>query len=80
MKALFLISSIFYILGLKIGHSIDLFKGANTIYKITNTTNAVKNAAKSIQYNDAIKSATIKDSLQSANKTDVQKIKPDSHL
>lgn len=64
MKALFLISSIFYILGLKLGFKIDSFKSSGPVEKITHTTSAVKNAAKSVYFNDASKTLPKNDSVQ----------------
>jgi len=52
MKSLILFSSLFYILGLKIGHKIDLFKNYNPVEKITSTTNAVKSASKVFYFGD----------------------------
>lgn len=73
MKAIILISSIFYILGLKIGHKIDFFKIYNPVEKISNTTNAVKKAAKSVYFSDEVKQKSSPDSLKnvgaSENKT-----------
>jgi hypothetical protein len=64
MKAIILISSIFYILGLKIGHKIDLFKSCNPVQKISTTTNAVKQATKAVYFSDEVKSKTSPDSLK----------------
>ena len=53
MKAIILISSIFYILGLKIGNQIDLVKKSNPVEKIiTNTT--VKTPSKTIELKNEI--------------------------
>jgi len=70
MKAIILLSSIFYILGLKIGHKIDVFRTANPIHKITTTTNAVKSAAKSVYFSEEIKKTPTVDSLKHRNSAD----------
>lgn len=49
MKAIILISSIFYILGLKIGHKIDLVKKVNPAKTITITTK-IKEPMKCCEY------------------------------
>ncbi len=67
MKTIILISSIFYILGLKIGHKIDFFKNCNPVQKISTTTNAVKQAAKAVYFNDEVKSANSADSVKSVD-------------
>ena len=64
MKTIILFSSIFYILGLKIGHKIDLFKNYNPVEKITTTTNAVKQATKTVYFNDEVKLNSDADSLK----------------
>ena len=69
MKAIILISSIFYILGLKIGHKIDLFKSCNPVQKISTTTNAVKQATKAVYFSDEVKTKTSPDSLKNAGVT-----------
>lgn len=65
MKAIILLSSIFYILGLKIGHKIEIIRSANPVHKITTTTNAVKSAAKSVYFSDETKKTPAADSLKS---------------
>jgi len=67
MKTIIFLSSIFYILGLKLGHKIDVIKVANPVTKITNTTNAVKSAAKSVYYSDEISKIPQVDSLKTVN-------------
>jgi hypothetical protein len=67
MKAIILLSSIFYILGLKIGHKIDVFRTANPVQKITTTTNAVKSAAKSVYFSEEVKKVPVVDSLKQEN-------------
>jgi len=69
MKAIILISSIFYILGLKIGHKIDLFKSYNPVQKISTTTNAVKQATKAVYFSDEVKQKSSADSLKNAGVT-----------
>lgn len=64
MKAIILFSSIFYLLGLKIGHKIDFFKNVNPVEKISTTTNAVKQATKAVYFNDEVKLKTDADSLK----------------
>jgi len=64
MKTIILFSSIFYLLGLKIGHKIDLFKNYNAVEKITTTTNAVKQTTKTVYFNDEVKLKCAKDSLK----------------
>lgn len=65
MKTIILISSIFYILGLKIGHKIDFFKNYNPIEKISTTTNAVKKATKAVYFNEEVKLKCNTDSIKS---------------
>ncbi|QGY47077.1 hypothetical protein GM418_26470 [Maribellus comscasis] len=50
MKAIILISSIFYILGLKIGNKIDIVKKANPVEKIITNCITPSKPAKSIQF------------------------------
>ena len=64
MKAIILISSIFYILGLKIGNKIDLVKKSNPVDKIiTNSITTVK-PSKSISFKDASGIKAESDSLK----------------
>lgn len=67
MKAIILLSSIFYILGLKIGHKIDVIRAANPIQKISTTSNAVKSAAKSVYFSEEEKKIPAVDSLKLGN-------------
>jgi hypothetical protein len=67
MKTIILISSIFYILGLKIGHKIDFFKSFNSVEKISTTTNVVKKATKSVYFNDEVKLKSNPDSLKNVS-------------
>jgi hypothetical protein len=70
MKTIILISSIFYILGLKIGHKIDFFKHYNPVEKISTTTNAVKQAAKSVYFYDETKQKSSPDSIKNVRVVD----------
>lgn len=70
MKAIFLISSIFYILGLKIGHKINLIKSCNPVQKISTTTNAVKQATKAVYFSDELQPKTTPDTLKSEDVKD----------
>ena len=79
MKTIILISSIFYILGLKIGHKIDLFKNYNPVEKISTTTNAVKKAAKSVYFYDETKPDNSPDSLKNVGVVD-KKAKEKNHF
>lgn len=62
MKTIFLISSIFYILGLKIGHKIDVFRNYNPIEKITTTKQVIKDAVKPVYFQDEVKQKSTADS------------------
>lgn len=53
MKAIVLISSIFYILGLKISDKIDLIKRSNPVEKIITHTAKPEKAEKSIELKEA---------------------------
>lgn len=66
MKSILLFSSIFYLLGLKIGHKIDLFKNHHPVEKITTTKDIVKPVAKSIDFNQE---QTKTDSIKIQNTT-----------
>ena len=70
MKTILLLSSIFYILGLKLGHTINFVKAPNPVQKITNTTNAVKSAAKSINFSDESGKVTAADTVKNGNETE----------
>ncbi len=71
MKAIILISSIFYILGLKISNKIDLFKRHQPDVKkvIIQNANAQK-SEKSIEMKEAVKLKQEKDSLNGGMITD----------
>ncbi len=62
MKAIILISSIFYILGLKVSHKIDVVKKVNPVEKTT----SVEKAPKTIPLN----SITLKEGLNLVNPKD----------
>jgi hypothetical protein len=70
MKAIFLISSIFYILGLKIGHKINLIKSSNPVQKISCTTHAIKQATKTVYFSDEVKLKYDTDSLKNISVTE----------
>ena len=65
MKTIFLISSIFYILGLKIGHKINIFRNFNPIEKITTTKQSFKEAVKPVYFDDEVKQKSTADSIKS---------------
>lgn len=79
MKTIIFLSSIFYILGLKLGHKIDVIKAVNPVTKITNTTNAVKSAAKSVYFSDETAKTPAVDSLKTDN-TEESKVKQVKHF
>ncbi|MBT3383400.1 MAG: hypothetical protein HN778_05710 [Prolixibacteraceae bacterium] len=64
MKAIILISSIFYILGLKIGNKIDLVKKSNPVEKIITNNIIVKKPAKTICFKDEVEIKVNQDSLK----------------
>jgi len=70
MKALILISSIFYILGFKISNKFDLIKKVHPVEKIITTPVPAQQPSNAIHYNDETKSATSADSLKSVKKTE----------
>lgn len=70
MKTILLLSSIFYILGLKLGHTVNFVKAPNPVQKITNTTNAVKSAAKSINFSDESRKVSSADTLKNDNESE----------
>uniref|UniRef100_UPI0032161F05 hypothetical protein n=1 Tax=uncultured Draconibacterium sp. TaxID=1573823 RepID=UPI0032161F05 len=53
MKAIILISSIFYILGLKISNKIDLIKKVNPVEKITIHTSKPEKSEEAIDFKTA---------------------------
>lgn len=71
MKAIILISSIFYLLGLKISHKIDLIKKGSPADKvITNKVVAPEKKAETIDYNEAAEIEAKKDTVVGAGSTD----------
>ncbi len=79
MKTIILLSSIFYILGLKIGQKIDLFKNYNPVEKIKTKTNVIKQAAKSVYFNDEVKLQSKTDSIK-GQKTEVKPVSEKKQL
>ncbi len=63
MKTIFLFSSIFYLLGLKIGHKIDLFKNSTPVEKITVQPNVIRQTDKTVHFSDELKLKTSTDSI-----------------
>jgi hypothetical protein len=74
MKTIFLISSIFYILGLKIGHKIDLFRNYNPIEKITTTKQVIKEAVKPVYFDDEVKQKSTADSTVNGQITEKKEV------
>jgi len=74
MKTIFLLSSIFYLLGLKIGHKIDVFSNYNTIEKITTTKQVIKEAVKPVYFNDEVKQKSSSDSTKSRQITEKKEL------
>jgi hypothetical protein len=74
MKTIFLISSIFYIIGLKIGHKIDVFKNYNPIEKITTTKQVIKEAVKPVYFQDEVKQDNKNDSTKLENIADKKEV------
>lgn len=72
MKAIIIISSIFYILGLKISNKIDLIKSSSKIEKVNIQKIAPSKAEENIDYKEAEINAVDKDTVvcggQSSNK------------
>jgi hypothetical protein len=74
MKTIFLISSIFYILGLKIGHKIDVFRNYNPIEKITTTKQVIKEAVKPVYFQDEVKQKSKADSTSNRQITEKKEL------
>ncbi|HSM48844.1 MAG TPA: hypothetical protein VK872_13575 [Draconibacterium sp.] len=74
MKTIFLISSIFYIIGLKIGHKIDVFRNYNPIEKITTTKQVIKEAVKPVYFQDEVQQKSKADSTRSRQITDKKEV------
>ena len=71
MKAIILISSIFYIIGIKISNKIDLFKNTNPVDKIiTNKIAPASQPGKSIYFKEEAQIKSENDSIKSINKED----------
>ena len=76
MKAIILISSIFYILGVKISNKIDLFKHANPVEKIITNKITPTQPAKSVYFKEEIQLKSETDSIKSGvSDEDLQKCK-----
>lgn len=76
MKAIILISSIFYILGVKISNKIDLFKHANPVEKIITNKITSTQPAKSVYFNEKIQLKSETDSIKGGvSDEDLQKCK-----
>ncbi len=74
MKTIFLISSIFYILGLKIGHKIDVFRNYNPIEKITTTKQVIKETVKPAYFQDEVKQKSKADSTFNGQITEKKEV------
>lgn len=64
MKTIVILSSIFYILGLKISHKIDLVKRCNPIDKIASTATVVKETTKIFYFGNDAELSTESDTLK----------------
>ena len=69
MKAIILISSIFYILGFKISYKFELLKKSHTVEKVITKTDLIPKQSKSINYSDELKAVCNTDSLENVNKS-----------
>jgi predicted CoA-binding protein len=74
MKAIFLLSSLFYLLGLKIGHKIDVFRNYNPIEKITTTKQVIKEAVKPVYFQDEVQQKSKADSTRSGQITEKKEV------
>ncbi|PIF01995.1 MAG: hypothetical protein CR996_01720 [Draconibacterium sp.] len=63
MKVIILISSIFYILGLKIGQKINFIKQLNPVNKIINLKEQIRPNEKSITWKEARENEAKKDTV-----------------
>ena len=70
MKAIILISSIFYILGLKISNQIDLVKKSNPVDTIITNKISPMPPSKTIYLKDEASLKTLADTLKEAKKSD----------
>ena len=68
MKVIILISSIFYILGLKISNKIDLVKKVNPVEKIIMHSAKPENSEKSVDFKDAEKEQKEAEETKEENK------------
>ena len=64
MKAIILISSIFYILGLKLGNKIDIVKKSNPVEKIITNSMTPSKPAETIQFEQKAVEKAAPDSLK----------------
>jgi hypothetical protein len=69
MKSIILFSSIFYLLGLKIGHKIDLFKNEKQVEKITTVKDVAKPVTGTVHFSDEFNLKT--DSLGNCEQPDM---------
>jgi hypothetical protein len=67
MKTVILISSIFYILGLKISNKIDLIKQSNPVEKIITHTIKIDSHEKAADFNEVRELTTEKDTVPNRN-------------
>lgn len=72
MKAIILISSIFYVLGLKISNKIDFVKRINPVEKIINNVIPPKKADKVYHFRDDADKKTEPDTLKSSKPVEIQ--------
>lgn len=70
MKAFILISSIFYILGLKISNKIDLIRHHNSVEKVIIQKSTTLKSEKSIDFKNAEELKPAKDSVEAGGITD----------
>lgn len=75
MKAIILISSIFYILGLKISNKIDLVKKSNPVDKIITNKITAEKQSKAFYFKDEMGLNTDPDSLKGGGTNDEMLVK-----
>lgn len=68
MKTIIILSSIFYILGLKFSHKIELVKRCNPVEKIASTAVVVKETTKTFYFGTDTKMAADSDTLKCEQK------------
>ena len=68
MKAIILISSIFYILGLKISNKFELIKRSHPVEKTISTTIQEKQSVNAVKFDEEIKKVVTTDSLKVTDK------------